>query len=225
MSVASIIPDWMTGPDLDWRAIRPWVALFLGLVYAVMAYFWLTDATPTGEVRYLLYPVVWITVGAWAIAATDPSPGNRRHMGIAGAVATLYFLAVLWVPGNIGLADASVVTWRVEMYSPGWGPLVAVVSPWVRLFLVPFEVVGYAALAYLVYANLLTLARGTIGGALGLVTCVGCTVPVLAPLVGVLGGPATSLTTTAYAYSYDLGTLFFVATVGVLYHSHRRTRD
>jgi len=222
MSVASHVPSWMPIPDLEWRTLRPWVALFLVLVYAVMAYFWVTDATPTREVRYVLYPLVWITVGAWAVAATDPAPSNRRHLVLAAVVAAIYFLVMLWVPGNIGHGHAASVAWRVEMYSPGWGPLVAVVSPWVRLFLVPFEVVGYAALAYLVYANVLTLARGTVGGALGLVTCVGCTVPVLAPLVGVLGGPATSLTTTAYAYSYDLGTLFFVATVAILYHSHRR---
>jgi len=76
------------------------------------------------------------------------------------------------------------------MYAPGWGPLVAFTSPWLRLYLVPFEVLGYASLAYLVYANVLDLTRSTFSGALGLVTCVGCTVPVLTPLVGVLGGPA-----------------------------------
>jgi len=93
------------------------------------------------------------------------------------------------------------------MYAPGWGPLVAFTSPWLRLYLVPFEVLGYASLAYLVYANVLDLTRSTFSGALGLVTCVGCTVPVLTPLVGVLGGPAAGLTTTAYAWSYDIGTI------------------
>ncbi|WP_423751870.1 DUF7546 family protein [Salinirarus marinus] len=48
-------------------------------------------------------------------------------------------------------------------------------------------------------------------------TCVGCTVPVFVPLVGLLGGPAASLTTTAYEWSYDLGTLFFILTLGLLY--------
>jgi len=48
-------------------------------------------------------------------------------------------------------------------------------------------------------------------------------VPVLTPLVGVLGGPAVGLgTTTAYAWSYDIGTIIFLLTVGLLSWSHRR---
>jgi len=101
---------------------------------------------------------------------------------------------------------------------------VAFTSPWLRLYLVPFEVLGYASLAYLVYANVLDLTRSTFSGALGLVTCVGCTVPVLTPLVGVLGGPAAGLTTTAYAWSYDIGTIIFLLRSGCSW-SHRRSRS
>jgi len=111
------------------------------------------------------------------------------------------------------------------MSRTGVGPLVAFTSPWLRLYLVPFEVLGYASLAYLVYANVLDLTRSTFSGALGLVTCVGCTVPVLTPLVGVLGGPAAGLTTTAYAWSYDIRTIIFLLTVGLLSWSHRRSRS
>jgi len=42
-----------------------------------------------------------------------------------------------------------------------------------------------------------------------------------ATLVGVLGGPAAGLTTTAYAWSYDIGTIIFLLTVGLLSWSHR----
>ena len=72
---------------------------------------------------------------------------------------------------------------------------------------------------------MLEVARGTLSGVLGLVTCVGCTVPVLAPLVGLLGGPATGLATTAYRFSYDLGTLVFLVTLWLLYVGHRRSRS
>jgi len=112
------------------------------------------------------------------------------------------------------------------MYAPGWGPLVAFTSPWLRLYLVPFEVLGYASLAYLVYANVLDLTRSTFSGALGLVTCVGCTVPVLRRHSSAFSvGLPPALTTTAYAWSYDIGTIIFLLTVGLLSWSHRRSRS
>lgn len=191
----------------------------------VVAYFAITDAHPTNAVRYLVYPFVWINVGLWAVWRVDPRPGTRVHSATASAVAAAYLFALFYLAGTIGPGVAGVpVDVRVELHAPGWGPLVAVSSPWLRLFLVPFEVVGYAVLSYLLYANVLDLSRGAYSGVFGLVTCVGCTVPVLVPLVGALGGPATSLTTTAYAWSYDLGTLFYVLTVALLFRSHRRTR-
>lgn len=189
--------------------------------FLVVAYFAVTDAQPTNAVRYLVYPFVWINVGLWVVWRVDAAPGTRPQRVVAGAVAGTYLLVLLSLAGTIGPGVPGIpVGVRVELYAPGWGPLVAVTSPWLRLFLVPFEVVGYAALSYLFYATVLDLSRGAVSGVFGLVTCVGCTVPVLVPLVGALGGPATSLTTTAYAWSYDLGTLFFVLTVALLYWSH-----
>lgn len=204
--------------DITWRDIRPWVAVFILQLYAVFAYFEFTGASPTGELRYLVYPLVWMTVAAWAIVTVDLPVNDRRQLLGASLVGVAYFLLVLWIPGNIGLGTpGGAFAFRVEMYSPGWGPLLVVTGPSLRLFLVPFEVIGYAGLAYLVTANVLQLSRGALSGMLGLVTCVGCTVPVLVPLIGIIGGPATSLTTTAYAYSYDIGTALFVITIALLY--------
>ncbi|MFB6132716.1 MAG: hypothetical protein ABEJ44_04855 [Halanaeroarchaeum sp.] len=69
------------------------------------------------------------------------------------------------------------------------------------------------------YVNVLRISRSVFAGALGLVTCVGCTVSILAPLVGALGGSASALTSMAYRYSYDVGTAMFVLTVTILYWS------
>jgi len=202
------------------RRVRGWVGLLALEALAVVAYFAISGDS-VGELRYVVYPFVWINVGLWAAIDTSPSPGSRRHQIVGVAVGLVYFLAVMAVPGKIGVGVAGVpVDLRIGWYVPGWGPLLAFQSPWLRLFLVPFEVIGYGALAYLVYANALQFARGTVSGALGLVTCIGCTVPVLAPLLGLLGGPASSLTTTAYAWSYDVGTLVFVVAVGLLLASH-----
>lgn len=213
---------WMASLDLNWGDLRPWIAVFTIEVYAVLAYFELTAATPTEQLRYLLYPLVWMTVAVWAMLAVDLEAETRLQAALGSSIGLVYFLGVLWIPGNIGFgAPGSEFVLRVEMYSPGWGPLLVVTGPWLRLFLVPFEVLGYAGLAYLLTANVLKLSRETLSGALGLVTCVGCTVPVLVPVMGLLGGPATSLTTTAYAYSYDIGTVLYVLTVGLLYYGGR----
>lgn len=214
--------QWFASFDVPWRTVSIWLAVTVLEVYAVAAYFALTPDSPTGDLRYLFYPLVWMNAGVWAVVRANPDTGNWRHRALGVAVAVAYFLAVLYVPGKLGPGAAgAAVAVRVEMAAPGWGPLVAVTSPWVRAFLVPFEVVGYAALSYLVYANVLRFSRRTLSGVLGLATCVGCTVPILAPLVGAFGGPTAGLTTTAYAWSYDLGTVVFLLTLGLLYWSQR----
>lgn len=201
------------------RRARAWLGLLAVEALAVAAYFAVVPGQP-GQLRYVVYPFVWINAGLWAVFRASPAAGSRRHRLLGLAVGGGYFLLVMAVPGNVGLGNAAERSLRVGWYVPGWGPLVAVASPWIRLYLVPFEVLGYAALSYLVYVNALGLARGTVSGSLGLVTCVGCTVPVVAPLVGLLGGPATSLTTTAYAWSYDVGTMMYLLTLGLLVASH-----
>lgn len=202
------------------RRARSWAGLLALEALALVVYF---AAVPADVValRYLLYPFVWINAGVWAVRRISPVADGPRHRALGLAVAAAYFLAVMAIPGKLGFGVAgAAMDLRVGWYAPGWGPLLAFQSPWLRLFLVPFEVVGYGALSYLVYANALQFAREAFSGALGLVTCVGCTVPVLAPAVGLLGGPASSLTTTAYAWSYDVGTVIFILTLGLLVASH-----
>lgn len=216
-SVAAV--QWV---GLDSRRVRAWVGLLMVEGLALASYFAISP-DQIGELRYAIYPFVWINVGLWAVLHTSPSPRNRQHRLLGIGISMAYFLVVMAIPGKIALGTATTpTTLRIGWYVPGWGPLIAVQSPWIRLFLVPFEVVGYASLTYLVYANVLQYTRGTVTGALGLVTCIGCTVPIAAPLVGLLGGPATSLTTTAYSWSYDIGTLVYLITVLLLYGSHNR---
>lgn len=221
----------MTRPDttawrstLDTSTVWLWTALLALELTVVVAYFALSPAT-VDRVRYVVYPFVWIDAGLWAVWHTRPAVSSRRHRLVGLVVATGYFLLVMSVAGKVGLGvPGTQFDLRVAWYVPGWGPLVALDTAWIRLYLVPFEVIGYAALAYVVYANVLSVARGTLSGVLGLATCVGCTVPVLAPLVGLLGGPATGLTTTAYRFSYDLGTVVFLVTLWFLSAGHRRGR-
>lgn len=216
--------------DLGARRIRILVGICLLELYAVWVYFALTTASPAGELRYLVYPFLWINVGVWAVYRADVRPGIRRERWIAGTIATAYFVALLWVPGQVGLGTAAtgslvptVDQVRIAWHVPGWGPILAVDGA-LRMYLVPFEVVGYASIAYLAYANLVAATRGVLAGVLGLATCVGCTVPILVPLLGLVGGPATGLASTATAWSYDAGTAIFLLTVALLFWSHRRAQ-
>lgn len=226
MTTNSLADESTRGVPHSSTALRRWLAVLVLEANLLVGYFVVTSARPTGELRYLIYPFVWINVGIWAVTRADPPPTNRRHAVLAGTVAGAYFLAVMAIPGNVGAGiPGAAIDLRVAMHAPGWGPIVAFTSPWVRLYLVPFEVIGYVALSYLVYVTLLTVTRGVLPGVFGLATCVGCTVPLLAPIVGLLGGSAASLSTTAYTWSYDLGTVLFVATIGLLVWSHRRDRE
>lgn len=209
----------------DRRELSVWGAICTLEVLLLASYFAVTAASPGTALRYLVYPFVWINAAIFGYRRVEPDVGSRSHLAVGAGIAVAYFLTVMAVPGNIGLVDAgSAWSFRVGWYAPGWGPLVAAVTPWVRVYLVPFEVIGYLGLSYLVFANVLSITRGTLTGVFGLVTCVGCTVPVVAPVIGLLGGPASSLRTTAYAVSYDLGTAIFVLAVLALVYSHPSRR-
>jgi uncharacterized membrane protein YjjP (DUF1212 family) len=81
----------------------------------------------------------------------------------------------------------------------------------------PARVVGYLALAYLVYGTVVDASSAGIAGLLGLLSCVSCTWPVIASVVAAVAGGGSALAATALGVSYDLSTLVFLVTVGLLY--------
>lgn len=82
--------------------------------------------------------------------------------------------------------------------------------------LLPFKLVGYLALAYLVYVTVLDATGGVLGGVLGLFSCVSCTLPVIAGVLSGFVGGAGAVATAAYAQSYALSTAVFVLTIALL---------
>lgn len=163
------------------------------------------------------YPFVWINVGLWAVVRTEPTPRNRRHRYLAVALAGAYLLALFVLGGLLWTASPHIgETLSVSMLTPGAGPVIAYNGPFVRFTFVPFLVVGYVALAYLLYATLLDAAGSALGGVLGLFSCLSCVWPLLTPiLVGIFGSGATA--TVAELQSYRTGTAVFVVTVALLY--------
>lgn len=190
------------------------VALTLGV--ALTAYLAATEAIVT-EPRYLLYPIVWIAVAAGVLAYVADGRPDWHPLAAFGVVC--YLLVLSAANGALALGGTGTGMW-IEWLPPGWGPMLRYDGTLVSVVVVPFETVGHLALGALVYV-LFSRATGAAGvGALGLVTCVGCTWPVLA---GVAGGGGLSVL-GAIGSSYDLSTAFFVLTVGLLLWVERLSR-
>jgi hypothetical protein len=197
----------------------------LGLVVAVellvLALYGLAAPGQVARPRYALYPFVWINAGAWAILHADPPEAPRRHRLFAAAAAGVYLVALLWLAGLIGVDLAgypdAIHGVTVASGSPGW-ERISLVLPTVQLTLIPFRVVGYLALSYLVYVTVLDAAGAALSGALGLVSCVSCAFPVLVSLSsGALGG-SSAVVGAIFAYSTDLSTGVFLVALALLYY-------
>lgn len=198
-------------------------ALVLAEVFSVLAYLRLAPVTAI-SVRYYVYPFVWINVGLWAVVTTAAPAANRTRRRGAAAIAVGYFLVLSWAagvlqPGYLLTGRVPSEVFRVVLLDlpPGWGPAVMYDSGLVMLFVMPYQFVGYVALAYLVYVTILDAAGSAVGGLLGLLSCVSCTWPVLAALVSGIVGGTTSVAAFAVSGSYDLSTAVFLVTVGLLY--------
>jgi hypothetical protein len=199
------------------RAIRWWLAAVAVELAVVTAYLETTPNVVVTEPRYVVYPFVWINVGVWAVVRTKTSSVARRQWLVATAVAGGYLLLLLVAGGTLQLGVAgplaggavASIHWNV----PGLGPIVVYGTPRVRLSIIPFKVVGYVAMTYLVYARLLDATRAVLSGALGLFSCVGCTFSLLLPVLGA----TTLFGSTLTGLAWDLSTLVFLLTVATLY--------
>lgn len=201
--------------------------LVLAEALLVVAYFGATAARPT-DPRYVVYPFVWMNVGLLAVAGTRPRTAGRRQRVAAAGVAVAYFLVLAWLAGLLAL-DPSPAThshvhphgWQVTLSAPGWGPRVGYATAVGHAYFVPFRVVGYGALAYLLFARTLDASTAALSGVVGLATCLSCGVPVVASLVAGTLGPAAAGPPLTSPLAFDLSTVAFLLTVGALYWSPR----
>ncbi len=172
----------------------------------------------------LVYPFLWINVSVWAVLTTAPPSGSTRHRRIAGAIAVGYFLLLASVGGLVNLGHAfhghthaSSLRIVLTTLPPGWSPAILYGGPLIGLALLPFKVIGYLALAYLVYVTLLDAAGSVVSGLIGLFSCVSCTWPVLGTVVtGVFGG-TSAVALVAMNRPYGVSTLVFLSAVALLY--------
>jgi hypothetical protein len=183
----------------------------------VLAYLALVQPTVTRPLFYV-YPFVWINVALWAVWRTTRPVADGLRLWVARALAAGYLLLLGYVGGLYGVSGGVAVGLRFELTAlpPGWAPAVIYGGELFQFALLPFKLVGYLALAYLVYVTVLDATGGVLGGVLGLFSCVSCTLPVVAGVLSGFVGGAGAVATAAYAQSYLLSTVVFVVTVGFL---------
>ncbi|MHB9285876.1 hypothetical protein ACKVMT_02410 [Halobacteriales archaeon Cl-PHB] len=198
------------------------LAVGVGLAVAIESVLLVAYLTATGtEVtspRYLLYPFVWINATLLAVAVVDRPRGLHRG---AAAIAAAYLVVLTYVGGVLGFHSHGAGL-HVVFLPPGWGPMAVLDAGVLSLTLVPFKVVGYLGLAYLVYALASRSLAQTGVGLVGLFSCVSC--------AGSLAGAAGSaIVGTSFlglelaGLSYDLSTLVFLLSLGLLLaFAHRR---
>jgi hypothetical protein len=197
------------------------VTLELGLLTAHVLVGSSSPLSP-GGLRLWVYPFVWINVGLWAVVRTEPAAveSSTRQRALAGVLVAGYFGVLAYTGGLVGHGTpegAGVVNVVWGTVPPGWAPVVTYAGSGLTLTLVPYRVVGYLALAYLVYATVLDAARSAVTGLLGLLSCVSCSWPVLASLATGVAGSGSGLAAAVTTGSYGLSTLVFLATVALLY--------
>jgi hypothetical protein len=187
-------------------------------ILLVLAYLALVGPQVTRPLFYV-YPFVWINAAVYALWRVDRPTATTRRKLVVGTVALAYFGLLSYVGGLFGFGAGGAATGlRLELVAlpPGWSPALIYAGASLQFALLPFKVVGYLTIAYLLYATLLDAAAGLVGGALGLFSCVSCTLPVIAGVLsGVVGGTG-AVAAAAYGQSYALSTVVFVVTVGLL---------
>ncbi|WP_135663449.1 DUF7546 family protein [Halorhabdus rudnickae] len=176
-----------------------------------------TQLLNLAALRLYVYPFVWINVSLWALARVRPPAAPTRRRLFAGVLAVGYLLVLSYLGGLVSLAGSGGFDVSVNALTipPGWGPSVSVDAAGLLVTLLPFKVLGYVTLSYLVYAMVVE-AAGFVPAVLGLFSCVSCVwAAVVVPLTGAIGG-STALAGIVYAGGYDLSTVVFVLAVLLL---------
>lgn len=204
----------------DWPL---WTGLLTAELLAVGTYLFTSGGI--SEPRYVLYPFLWINVGLYALIRARRPRASGRRRALAASVAAVYGIALAVVTGLVGLplfehAHSHPNGWQLTLSAPGWGPRIAYVLGEFHLYFVPYRVVGYVALSYLLYAGLADRSKASSAGLLGLLSCVGCSFPLL---TSVVAGTSAAALSGVSGYSLDLSTVAFLAAMALLWWP--QTRD
>ncbi|MFB6088115.1 MAG: hypothetical protein ABEJ85_06300 [Haloarculaceae archaeon] len=210
-------------PTADWPTwSRVLVVATVLELFLLVAYF-LGTGNSVRTPRYVLYPFLWINVAIVAVVAVRPRRASRRHRLLAAAVAGAYFLLLANWSGLVGLTTTghhaipeSVLGLTIGQGSPGW-QRVRFITPLFNVQFIPYRVIGYLGLTYLVYVAVIDATGAVLSGALGFLSCLSCSFPIVAAAITSIWGGSTTLMGSVYAHSVDISTATFLLSAALLY--------
>ncbi|UIO99492.1 hypothetical protein Hbl1158_13325 [Halobaculum sp. CBA1158] len=184
---------------------------------AVLAYFALTNASLSSPL-FTLYGLLWVNLALVVFARYRPAAAGRRTRRRALAVVAGYLALLAVLGGVVGVAPPRTTPGvELALLPPGWGPALVVNVGVAAAVLMPAKVLGYLALAYLLYGALVDAAGAGIAGVLGLFSCVSCSLPLLAGAVAAIAGGGGFVASAAAGLGYGPSTLVFAVTVALLW--------
>lgn len=197
-----------------------WILVLAIEAYLLTFYFILNPDKVEASMYFLqkFYPIIWINAGLWAILHTHSDAANLRHRLLGLALALAYFFIVMFLSGYLKFSGAETGFFLRLDLAPGFAPLISYNGAF-YILIIPFETFGYIVIAYLLYTAVLAMTRGAFAGVLGIGMSIGCCGTVLIPLLLSLGGTVASLTATAILLTWELKTVSYLVTLGLLYVS------
>lgn len=138
----------------------------------------------------------------------------------AAAVAAGYFLILAHFGGLYGWGGVGRGLTIDFQLPPGASPALLYNGTPLVLVLQPYKLLGYLALAYLVYrtvASAASTAGSALSGVVGLFSCVSCSWPLVALLASTLFGGTSAVAAVTLTHDYLLSTAIFLSSIGLLY--------
>lgn len=201
----------------DRRTAVYWAMVLNAEFLLVAGYYALASNVTLRDPVLAAVPFAWINLAAWGVRRTDPPAVGGRKRAVAAAIGVGYFLLVAVFGGVINGPSAVTASYlNVLQLPPGWNPAFFYSGPLLSLVVLPYKLVGFGALAYLVYVTALDASSALVGGIVGLFSCVSCTFPIIAGVASGLAGGGSAIAGFTYANSYLLSTVVFGVTVVLL---------
>jgi len=182
-----------------------------------LLYLGLTDAG-TVAATMLAAPFVWVTVTAVAVGHVERPEARRVVRWVGWVVGVAYALGLAWLMSAVSPSMGMATGLNVMLLPPGWGPAVQYSGTVISLTLFPYRAIGVVSLGYLVSLAVRNVVESGaslgVGGIIALGSCAGCALPLVAAVIGVLGG--VGLGFGVGGRTYLVGTLAYVLAVAVL---------
>ena len=234
--IADPVPDRLRGAGgAAYLALLAGSVTMLAYLVVLVGYL-LTTGTEVLDPGRAMYPALWFSLSAGALAATFGMPTlenrhDRRTQEDASdevidrdepcavdatrnarwpiALGIGYVLLLAGVSGalSVGIVGAGVT---VSSGLPGWAPILVANLGIVSVVLVPFQVAGYVVLGALLTRAVAVTTGSILAGVAGLFTCAGCVLPIVAAIAS-----AGSIPLLAGGLSYGVSTIAFALTATV----------